>query len=348
MGNHKEYIMQIKVGDRVRLKPYAYTRLTAPIGWFVPNFREWYERVERGDNAVTKVSNNDTYITISGESVPKRFVDYVIEDAGSQAFKGNSMKIEVGDRVQLVSYEKAQQTLPLLATDRKFAEEFKGVAGTAALVSDVSMAGVWRSIKVEGLWVPLEAIDYVVKQNPVVYLQRVDGEWVEPPSLENHAVEDDSIFDLSNSRYMFARLFKEQDKLRGSFKKMFEKELENSMNTKDWRPEPGETILLGPDEIPLEFITMTKDGTWFVCHAEDPSSVAFSDTAKPKPKEWYELVSAKNPALCWVWDDGENRFTTPRVVTVYDDDERYGGPFVSTHWVAYKHAKFIAWVKDVK
>jgi hypothetical protein len=124
----------------------------------------------------------------------------------------------------------------------------------------------------------------------------------------------------------------------------------NGTCEEDWRPEPGETILLGPDEIPLEFITMTKDGTWFICHGKKPNSAAVSDIAKPKPKEWYELVSADNPALCWVWGEGENQYTLPRVVVGYDPQhprpfQCLGNRLLVIQW---EHAKFIAWVKDVK
>lgn len=124
---------------------------------------------------------------------------------------------------------------------------------------------------------------------------------------------------------------------------------ENKMKTGgtcgEWRPEPGEMILLGPDENELEFIAMTKNGEHYICHGYNGDTARLSSVAKPAPKDWTDLVSEDNQAICWVWGmDEENKM----VSLIKEIRQQVVHKFASKNGTNWTNAKFIMWAKGAK
>ena len=114
----------------------------------------------------------------------------------------------------------------------------------------------------------------------------------------------------------------------------------------EWKPEPGDTIMVWTKNeataVKREFLSMTKDGKHFICHSECGTYVSGWGNAKPAPKDWTDLVSEDNPAICWVWDREEDEGKCVSVI------KRHGPPYVSVMGVKWQNAKFIMWAKDAK
>ena len=118
-----------------------------------------------------------------------------------------------------------------------------------------------------------------------------------------------------------------------------------------WKPEPGEMIMVGfpgwtdTDFVKREYICMSKNGKHFVCHSEEGEDANGWPIAKPCPKEWYELVSEENPAICWVWDTQEETLDYVIIINDYDKLNRHPFRYGST---GFTGAKLIMWAKDAK
>ena len=118
----------------------------------------------------------------------------------------------------------------------------------------------------------------------------------------------------------------------------------------EWKPEPGEMIMVwnvnGENAEKREFITMTKDGKGFLCHNLLGTSSGTWDNAKPAPKDWTDLVSEDNPAICWVWHHESESYMGVALIVGIDTDsfKKYKDSF-GAHWAK---AQFIMWAKDAR
>jgi hypothetical protein len=117
----------------------------------------------------------------------------------------------------------------------------------------------------------------------------------------------------------------------------------------EWTPEPGEMIMVWnvneDNTAKREFITMTKDGKGFICYNITGTSCTHWPNAKPAPKDWTELVSEGNMAICWVWDVGDEDKT---VVLIKEVNEKEQYCYRSKVGIDWDNAKFIMWAKDAE